>query len=142
MAKREEDQGARLIRCGMGVLLGGVLGVALCCLFLLGCAAAVSGGLAGEELGYQFTVVGCVLGGFGGGVLAVKRCGGGLLTGLGTGAVFFLLLLTAGALFYQSVTVRAGGAGLLCGALCGGAAAGLLSGGRGTKTPRKKRRKR
>ena len=63
MGKREEDQGARLIRCGTGLLLGGMLALAVCCLFLLGCAAAVSGGLAGEELGYQFTIVGCVLGG-------------------------------------------------------------------------------
>ena len=83
MGKREEDQGARLIRCGTGLLLGGVLALAVCCLFLLGCAAAVSGGLAGEELGYQFTIVGCVLGGFSGGLLAVKRCGCGLLAGLG-----------------------------------------------------------
>ena len=142
MGKREEDQGARLIRCGMGLLLGGVLALAICCLFLLGCAAAVSGGLAGEELGYQFTVVGCVLGGFGGGVFAVKRCGGGLLAGLGTGAVLFLLLLTVGALCFESMSLQAGGIGLLCGALCGGAAAGLLAGGRKTKTARKKHRKR
>ena len=142
MGKREEDQGARLIRCGTGVLLGGVLALAICCLFLLGCAAAVSGGLAGEELGYQFTVVGCVLGGFGGGVFAVKRCGGGLLAGLGAGTVLFLLLLTVGALCFESMSLQAGGIGLLCGALCGGAAAGLLSGGRKTKTARKKRRKR
>ena len=76
MGKREEDQGARLIRCGTGLLLGGVLALAVCCLFLLGCAAAVSGGLAGEELGYQFTIVGCVLGGFCGGLFAVRQCGG------------------------------------------------------------------
>ena len=94
MGKREEDQGARLIRCGMGVLLGGILALAVCCLFLLGCSVAVSNGLAGEDLGYQFTIVGCVLGGFSGGLLAVKRCGCGLLAGLGAGAVLFLLLLT------------------------------------------------
>ena len=142
MGKREEDQGARLIRCGMGILLGGVLALAICCLFLLGCSVAVSNGLAGEDLGYQFTVVGCVLGGFGGGVFAAKRCGGGLLAGLGVGAVLFLLLLTIGTLFFETMSLQAGGIGLLCGALCGGAAAGLLSGGRGKKSPRKKHRKR
>ena len=106
-----------------------------------GCAAAVSGGLAGEELGYQFTIVGCVLGGFCGGLLAVRQCGGGLLAGLGAGTVLFLLLLTVGALCFESMSLQAGGIGLLCGCLCGGAAAGLFS-GRGKKRPtRKKRRK-
>ena len=142
MGKREEDQGARLIRCGMGVLLGGILALAVCCLFLLGCSVAVSNGLVGEDLGYQFTIVGCVLGGFSGGLLAVKRCGCGLLAGLGAGAVLFLLLLTVGTVCFESMSLQAGGVGLLCGALCGGAAAGLLAGGRGKKTPRKKRRKR
>lgn len=141
MGKREEDQGARLIRCGTGLLLGGVLALAVCCLFLLGCAAAVSGGLAGEELGYQFTIVGCVLGGFCGGLFSVRQCGGGLLAGLGAGTVLFLLLLTVGALCFESMSLQAGGIGLLCGCLCGGAAAGLFS-GRGKKRPtRKKRRK-
>ena len=141
MGKREEDQGARLIQCGMGILLGGLMALAICCLFLLGCSVAVSRGLAGEELGYQFTVVGCVLGGFGGGVFAVKRCGG-LLAGLGTGAVLFLLLLTIGALFFETMSLQAGGIGLLCGSLCGGAAAALLAGGRKKNPPRKKHRKR
>ena len=141
MGKREEDQGARRIRCGTGLLLGGMLALAVCCLFLLGCAAAVSGGLAGEELGYQFTIVGCVLGGFCGGLFAVRQCGGGLLAGLGAGTVLFLLLLTVGALCFESMSLQAGGIGLLCGCLCGGAAAGLFS-GRGKKRPtRKKRRK-
>ena len=142
MGKREEDQGARLIRCGMGVLLGGILALAVCCLFLLGCSVAVSNGLAGEDLGYQFTIVGCVLGGFSGGLLAVKRCGCGLLAGLGAGAVRFLRRPTVGTVCFESMSLQAGGVGLLCGALCGGAAAGLLAGGRGKKTPRKKRRKR
>ena len=141
MGKREEDQGARLIRCGTGLLLGGVLALAVCCLFLLGCAAAVSGGLAGEELGYQFTIVGCVLGGFCGGLLAVRQCGGGLLAGLGAGTVLFLLLLTVGALCFESMSLQAGGIGLLCGSLCGGAAAGILGGGGKKKPARKKRRK-
>lgn len=141
MRKKEEDQSARLIRCGLGILLGGVMALAICCLFLLGASVAISSGLAGEGLIYQLTIVGCVLGGFGGGLFAVKRCGGALLTGLAVGAVLFLLLLTIGALFFETMELEAGGIGLLCGGLCGGAAAGLLNGGKG-KPARKKHRKR
>ena len=55
--------------------------------------------------------------------------------------VKFLLVLTLGALCFRDVSLESGGIGLLCGSLCGGAAAGLLgSGNRGSK--RKKRRKR
>ena len=141
MRKKEEDQSARLIRCGLGILLGGVMALAICCLFLLGASVAISSGLAGEGLIYQLTIVGCVLGGFGGGLFAVKRCGGALLTGLAVGVVLFLLLLTIGALFFETMELEAGGIGLLCGGLCGGAAAGLVNGGKG-KPARKKHRKR
>ena len=141
MRKKEEDQSARLIRCGLGVLLGGILALAICCLFLLGCSVAISSGAVGEGLGYQLTIVGCVLGGFGGGLFAVGQCGGGLLTGLTVGGILFLLLLTIGALFFETMALEAGGIGLLCGGLCGGAAAGLLGYEKG-RPSRKKRRKR
>lgn len=141
MRKREEDQSARLIRCGLGILLGGFMALIICCLFLLGASVAISSGLGGEELMYQLTIVGCVLGGFGGGLFAAKRCGGVLLTGLAVGIVLFLLLLTIGALFFETMELEAGGIGLLCGGLCGGAAAGLLNGRRETPS-RKKYRKR
>ena len=140
MRKKEEDQSARLIRCGLGVLLGGILALAICCLFLLGCSVAISSGAVGEGLGYQLTIVGCVLGGFGGGLFAVGQCGGGLLTGLTVGGILFLLLLTIGALFFETMALEAGGIGLLCGGLCGGAAAGLLGHEKGSPS-RKKRRK-
>lgn len=141
MRKKEEDQSARLIRCGLGILLGGVLALLICCLFLLGASVAISSGLAGEELIYQLTIVGCVLGGFGGGLFAVRQCGGALLTGLTVGAVLFLLLLTIGALFFETMELQAGGIGLMCGSMCGGTAAGLVAGGKG-KRVRKKHRKR
>lgn len=141
MRKREEDQSTRLIRCGLGILLGGIMALAICCLFLLGASVAISSGVGGEELMYQLTIVGCVLGGFGGGLFAVKRLGGALLTGLAVGGVLFLLLLTIGALFFESMELDTGGIGLLCGGLCGGAASGLLNGGKRTSS-RKKHRKR
>jgi len=144
MKKKEEEQSAKLIRCGMGLVLGGVAALAGCFVFLLGAAAspAISGGLAGEELMYQLTIVGCVLGAFAGGLLAVRRCGSrALIVGLTTGGVLFLLLLTIGALCFETVSLEAGGIGLLCGSLCGGAAAGILGGGGKKKPARKKRRK-
>ena len=120
MKKKEEEQSAKLIRCGMGLVLGGVAALAVCFVFLLVASAAISGGLAGEELMYQLTIVGCVLGAFAGGLLAVRRCGSrALIVGLTTGGVL----------------------GLLCGSLCGGAAAGILGGGGKKKPARKKRRK-
>lgn len=141
MGKREEDQGARLVRCALGVLLGGLLALGVCLLFLLGASAAVSGGLLGMDLTYQITIVGCVLGGFFGGLLAAERCGGGgLAVGLLTGGVLFLLLLTLGALCFREISLESGGIGLLCGALCGGAAAGLVGKGSGSKRRKKRRR--
>ena len=90
----------------------------------------------------RLTIVGCVLGAFAGGLLAVRRCGSrALIVGLTTGGVLFLLLLTIGALCFETVSLEAGGIGLLCGSLCGGAAAGILGGGGKKKPARKKRRK-
>ena len=85
MRKKEEDQGAKLLCCALGILLGGLLALGVCLLFLLGMSLAISGGVLGMELTYQITIVGCVLGGF---------CGGALGRGTGrrsayrSGAVF------------------------------------------------------
>lgn len=138
MRKTEEDQGAKLVQAMAGVLLGGVLALAVCLVFLFLCSIGISGGWLDEGLMYQMTVVGCVIGGFAGAVAAVRKCGTrALIVGLLTGGVFFLLLLTAGVLLFEDMSLENGGLGLLCGGLCGGAAAGIL----GTK-PRKKKRKR
>ena len=52
------------------------------------------------------------------------------------GLILFLLLLTAGFLFYESADLRNGGLGLLLSCGCGGALAGVLGG-----KPKKKRRR-
>ena len=44
MKKKEEEQSAKLIRCGMGLVLGGVAALAVCFVFLLVASAAISGG--------------------------------------------------------------------------------------------------
>ena len=137
MRKTEEDQGTRLVRAMTTILLGGVVALAVCLMFLFLCSIGISGGWLQEGLMYQMAVVSCVIGGFAGAMTAVRRCGSrALIVGLAVGAVFFLLLLTVGVLLFESMSLEAGGLGLLCGGLCGGAAAGLM----GSK-PKKKRRK-
>ena len=137
MRKTEEDQGTRLVRAMTNILLGGVVALAVCLMFLFLCSIGISGGWLQEGLMYQMAVVSCVIGGFAGAMTAVRRCGSrALIVGLAVGAVFFLLLLTVGVLLLESMSLEAGGLGLLCGGLCGGAAAGLM----GSK-PKKKRRK-
>lgn len=137
MRKTEEDQGTRLVRAMTNILLGGVVALAVCLMFLFLCSIGISGGWLQEGLMYQMAVASCVIGGFAGAMTAVRRCGSrALIVGLAVGAVFFLLLLTVGVLLFESMSLEAGGLGLLCGGLCGGAAAGLM----GSK-PKKKRRK-
>ncbi len=137
MRKTEEDQGTRLVRAMTNILLGGVVALAVCLMFLFLCSIGIVGGWLQEGLMYQMAVVSCVIGGFAGAMTAVRRCGSrALIVGLAVGAVFFLLLLTVGVLLFESMSLEAGGLGLLCGGLCGGAAAGLM----GSK-PKKKRRK-
>ena len=137
MRKTEEDQGTRLVRAMTNILLGGVVALAVCLMFLFLCSIGISGGWLQEGLMYQMAVVSCVIGGFAGAMTAVRRCGSrALIVGLAVGAVLFLLLLTVGVLLFESMSLEAGGLGLLCGGLCGGAAAGLM----GSK-PKKKRRK-
>ncbi len=127
MRKNEEEQGVKLVRYAVDVLIGGAAALGVCLVFLLLASVGISAGWLGEKLMYQLTIAGCVLGCFAGGMIAVRRCGArGLLVGLAVGAVHFLLLLTIGLLFFDAMAPEAGGVGLLCGSLCGGAAAGLL----------------
>ena len=140
MRKNEEDQTAVLVRCGTGVVLGGAAALLVSLAVLLLASVTISRGALGEGLLYQVTVASCVIGGFAGGMLAVRRCGvRALVVGLCTGGVLFLLLLTVGVLFFDAQSVGQGGIGLACGCLCGGAAAGLL--GSGKKRPAKKKRR-
>lgn len=142
MRKGEEDQGTILLRYGKAILLGGGTAFLTCVLFLLLAAFGVSRGLISAELRYQLTVVSCVLGGFIGGIFAVQRCHSrGVFIGMAVGGVLFLLQLTLGLLLYKDVSLESGGIGLLCGGICGGAAAGILSGGGQRNRKTKKRRR-
>lgn len=123
----DEEQGKKLIRYALCIVIGGILGLAVCFVFLLLASVGISLGWLGDGSMYQLTILGCVLGCFVGGLAAVRKCGArGLLIGLAVGVVYFLLLLTIGLLLFDTMTPETGGIGLLCGSLCGGAAAGLL----------------
>lgn len=139
MGKPEEDQGARLLQYGLGVLLGGAAALGSCLAVLLLGAWLVSAGRVPESLGPQLAVGACVIGALIGGLVAAARCRRrSLPVGLAVGAVLFLLILTVGALFFQALPLEKGGLGLLLGSLIGGGVAGLLSRALGG---RKKRRK-
>lgn len=132
MHKSEEEQSVMVLRYGKAVLLGGGVALAVSLLVLLLAALGISRGLLSGELQTQLTIVSCVAGSFFGGLTAVRRCPArGLLVGLAVGGVLFLLQLTIGLLLYDTLALESGGVGLLFGALCGGAAAGIL--GRGGK---------
>ena len=75
MRKTEEDQAAKLLRYGVGIVLGGAAALAVCLLFLLAASVLISRGLLADGLTYQLSIVGCVVGAFAGGMLAVRRCG-------------------------------------------------------------------
>ena len=137
MRENEREQGMMLVRYGKSTLLGGLIALGLSLAFLLLSAVTISRGMIAADLRYQLTVVSCVIGSFVGGVFAVRQCPArGLFVGLAVGAILFLLQLTLGLLLYQTLSIENGSLGLLFGALCGGAAAGILSTG-GKKRPRK-----
>lgn len=128
------DEARDVVRLLGNILLGGVLALALCCALLFLAAGAISMGWLKEEMALQLTVTGCAVGTAFGALFAVLRCKKrALLVGLSVSVVFFLLLLTVGLLFYGEVALEQGGAALLCGSLCGGAAVGLLRAGQGKK---------
>lgn len=128
--KNEEDQGTMLLRYGKAVLIGGGTAFAVGLVLLFLAAIGISRGLLEVSLRYQLTVVSCVLGSFVGGVLAVRSSPArGLFVGLAVGMVLFLVQLSLGLLLFEGFTLEGGGIGLLFGDLCGGAAAGILSGG-------------
>ena len=101
MKHMEEDQGARLVRCVLGVLLGGGVALLACFLFLLLTSVGISSGWIEEQLMYQMTIVGCVIGGFFGGTAALPRFPSpGLGVGLLPGCGFFFILPTGGGRFF------------------------------------------
>ena len=134
--KREEAESPWLgTMCGM--LKGGALAFLTAVAILFLCALAVSNRWLGQGMMDSAVMAACALGALAGGLLAVRQGRGrSLLMGFGADLILFLLLLTAGFLFYESADLRNGGLGLLLSCGCGGALAGVLGG-----KPKKKRRR-
>lgn len=142
MAKREEEQRIQLLQYGKAVLLGGILAFLCSITFLFLISFLISEGKINTSLQYQLSVIVTVLGSLIGGVVAVQRNRDKrFIVGFSVGIVLFLLQLTFGLLCYDSFTLENGEIGLLCGALCGGAAAGILSSGRRKKSSHKRGRR-
>lgn len=141
MRKNEEDQSAILLRYGKSVLLGGIGSVLLCLLLLFLASVGISRGLLEAGQRDQIIVITCIFSSFFGGIVAVRSCPArGLFVGVAVGTVVFLLQLSLGILLYDTLSLDNGGVGMLCGDLCGGAAAGIL--GRGGKRQHGKPKKR
>lgn len=134
--KREEPQGAVWLGVMLDWLRFGALGMAAALLVLGVAAGLISFGLVGNTKGDSVVIAACLLGGFLGGIFAVRRRKGAALpTGLGVGVVLFMLLLTAGMVLYDTLPALRSGGAVAGACLCGGGLAGILAG-----KPKKKRR--
>ena len=134
---RGGEHGANAAIMAVGALLGGAVALAVTLLILLACSAAISAGIVSQGLELQITIAACVAGGFCGGILT--RCRWrhyALPAGLAAGAVFFLLLVCVGLIFFEGTDLSGAGLGILAGCLCGGALAGLPGGGKKKKKKR------
>lgn len=119
----------------MAILTGAAVAVAVTMLFLFACAAAISAGWLELARSWQLTIAACAVGGFIGGLLAVRRVGHRALpTGLGTGLLSFLVLMAVGLLLSENAAPGLRQLPLLFACLCAGGLAGL------TGKKRKKRR--
>ena len=141
MRKNEEDQSTILLRYGKSVLLGGVGSVLLCLLLLFLASMGISKGLLEAGQRDQIIVISCIFSSFLGGMFAVRSCPARrTFVGIAGGTEFFLIQLTFGVLIYDTLSLESGGIGMLCGDLCGGAAAGILGRG-GRRQPQKSKKR-
>ena len=134
--KPEENGGLWITVMGQ-VLLGGGAAALTAALALLICSLLISAGAVPERFMERAVLAACVLGALTGGLLAARRIGrSSLLVGTGVGAILFLLLLLAGMLLFEDISVSNGGGMMLLSCLCGGALAGILG-----SRPKKKRKR-
>lgn len=134
---RTEHETMDIVKMVGNILLGGCLALGVCCGFLFLASMAISVGWLKEEIAHHLTVAACAIGTAAGALCAILRCKSRtLLVGLCVSAVFFLLLISVGLILYDDMSLEHGGATLLCGSLCGGAAMGLLCGRSKKKTRR------
>lgn len=136
---RKKESGTGWLKRMLDALRGG--GIGLCAaLTVLGAASVLvrSGLLSGGREG-SAVIVACLLGGFAGGLFAVWRERSmSLPVGLGVGLVLFLLLLSAGVLFYQNTPAAHSVGTVAAACLCGGGLAGVLGRSGGGKKRRRR----
>lgn len=131
---KAEERGTNAVQMATGVALGGLLALGIELMILLLGSLAVSNGILKEDAAPQLTAAACVLGCFGGGLLACARWRSRrLLGGLAAGAVCYLLILAVGLLMSDGLTLGVQTLVELAGCLCGGALAGMLGGGKRKK---------
>ena len=131
---KAEVQGANAVQMATGVALGGLLALGVELVILLLGSIAVSNGILKEDAVPQLTAAACVLGCFGGGLLACAQWKSRrLLGGLAAGAVCYLLILAVSLLMSDDLVLGVQALIELAGCLCGGALAGMLAGGRRKK---------
>ena len=131
---KAEERGTDAVQMATGVALGGLLALGLQLVILLLGALAVSNGILKEDASLQLTAAACVLGCFGGGLLACSRWRSRrLLGGLAAGLACWLLILAVGLLMSDGLVLGVQALIELAGCLCGGALAGLLGGGKKKK---------
>ena len=132
--RKAEAQGINAAQMVTAVAVGGLLALGVELLMLLAGSAAVSNGVRREEAAPQLTAAACVLGCLAGGLAACSQWRSRrLLAGLATGGVCYLLIVAVGLLMGDGFTLGLQALIELAGCLCGGAIAGLLSGGKGKK---------
>lgn len=137
MRKNEETQATKWIHLTGSVLIGGVLALGVCLIILFVCSVCISKGVLNNQAMIQYTIAGCVIGGFSGATLSIYRVRAKtLVVGVFTACIQFLLILLTGFLIYPDISVVEHGLGIAAGCLAGGALAGFLLG-----KPKKKRRK-
>lgn len=131
---KAEERGTNAVQMATGVVLGGLLALGIELMILLLGSLAVSNGILKEDAAPQLTAAACVLGCFGGGLLACARWKSRrLLGGLAAGAVCYLLILAVGLLMSDGLALGVQTLVELAGCLCGGALAGMLGGGKRKK---------
>ena len=135
--KKQEDRSTLWLMTMGELLKGGAVAAVVTLLTALFCAVAISLGVLGEERLTGVVLGCCVLGSGTGGLLSCRRLKKRPVpVGLAVGGTLFLILLTAGGLTQEAVSVENEGLPILTACLCGGAGAGILA-----SQPKKKRKR-
>lgn len=121
---RNAEEGKQLKHRIIIVFVGSLIALVLSILLLLLMALGVLGGMISEDGAYSAVPVICGIAALAASLFAVKKSGTkALLTGLSTGALFFVLLLLGRIIGWREATGNVLTSFIACGA--GGALAGL-----------------